>query len=867
MAITSRNPIAFVVFLLGTAAVGQSWPTPVFDAPLVVLGNNSDSMIEVLDYDGNGQREAVSIRVAWGGQTVSTLTVRLRALQGTAPTLGLVTTIATPNGADPFSATGQLFAADGRDDFVLGVGLDLSLFKGGQSTRHTAIASTSTILGTAIGDYDGDGLGDVAVLTAQHLTIHFAQPGDTLAAPVSLALPAGSGPHLLQAEVTGDARPDLVVIGANADLYTIVGGQITATGSLPVNLQHPMPVAGDIDGDGDVDVVVFDDADYVVLRRTGPTTFAAEPSVAGGPATHLFDVDGDGDLDGACCGGGGPLPAVLFAPMTFRVSLNDNGVFAPAYELHGIGGYHLAGILDVNGDGFQDLVSGRAIYFARRSLGAPTTAVNPFGADSPNAVADLDADGDPDWLVDPAVQNENLGNGEVLLHGLRLMQSPAPGTHYAPPVITGDFDGDGDSDLIVEVRNGTTAIGTRLLLQRGGAFADGGMPFPAYVTLSPYLGTGSDRAVVADLDGDGDLDLASNSETAPLWSHHWLNDGGGIFTFDQAFTGEHTVAVHDFTGDNRPDLIVSDGRLLLRRGTPGGFGARELLTIAGYPYFNAFGSFDPLRDSVACADFDGDGHIDLVAGERTTSGGCYPVVLQNNGAGNPLFTPIGSSGAPAGINGLEPCRIIAGDVDRDGHPDIVLSNPFNAGWNGAAVAFGTGGLPFFDGLRTQQLLVPIRALADLDGDGDLDGIGERTVLCRLFEGSTVGDREQWGTGSPGLGGIAPCLGATAVARAGQSPEFRVSGCIGQTVGLLAFGLQTRALPMFGGTSFIDPLGGLPFFTDGQAGVAGDGRATVAFGPLHPGLVGVRLQLQTASYDANASGSIVLSNAVTMTVGS
>ena len=55
----------------------------------------------------------------------------------------------------------------------------------------------------------------------------------------------------------------------------------------------------------------------------------------GGPATHLIDVDGDGDLDGLCCGGGsGPYPNE--GSSTFQVALNDGaGVFAPAFPIAG----------------------------------------------------------------------------------------------------------------------------------------------------------------------------------------------------------------------------------------------------------------------------------------------------------------------------------------------------------------------------------------------------------------------------------------------------------------------------------------------------------------------------------------------------
>jgi hypothetical protein len=64
---------------------------------------------------------------------------------------------------------------------------------------------------------------------------------------------------------------------------------------------------------------------------------------------------------------------------------------------------------------------------------------------------------------------------------------------------------------------------------------------------------------VADLNGDGSLDalIAVKEQAAVRW-----NDGRGNFTpSDQRFryTETHCVAVHDFDGDGRPDVMTADG--------------------------------------------------------------------------------------------------------------------------------------------------------------------------------------------------------------------------------------------------------------------------------------------------------------------
>ena len=68
---------------------------------------------------------------------------------------------------------------------------------------------------------------------------------------------------------------------------------------------------------------MFGSNGYAMLRRVGASAFSAEVVVPGGPATHLVDLDGDGDLDGACCGGSGNAGPVNNAPAAFEISLND----------------------------------------------------------------------------------------------------------------------------------------------------------------------------------------------------------------------------------------------------------------------------------------------------------------------------------------------------------------------------------------------------------------------------------------------------------------------------------------------------------------------------------------------------------------
>src|SRR5262249_42313747 len=113
-------------------------------------------------------------------------------------------------------------------------------------------------------------------------------------------------------------------------------------------LHMPDSAAGDVDGDGRDDVVLFSMRDgYRVLAQVAPGEFELGPVQQGGPATELADIDRDGDLDGTCCGGGGgggPQSPTYDPHMAskFELSLNDEqGHFAPAFSLPSLASEHI----------------------------------------------------------------------------------------------------------------------------------------------------------------------------------------------------------------------------------------------------------------------------------------------------------------------------------------------------------------------------------------------------------------------------------------------------------------------------------------------------------------------------------------------
>ncbi len=383
--------------------------------------------------------------------------------------------------------------------------------------------------------------------------------------------------------------------------YTVAdgqGGQATATVDVAFN--------------------VTDDNDGVPISAGDICPFDFDP----------FQLDADGDGLGDVCD---PTPGATLqrSPASALPATSGNSTAVAAG--------------DINGDGFDDIVVGKAASrvfevfvgdglggFTQVPQGLPATGV----ALSTNDVelGDLDNDGDLDLVT--AHQNGNVrvyqndGTGVFTAQGT---QFTAPNA-VANAIALGFVNGDGLLDIVVARENvgGSTAQVNRLHLNQGTTGGGSTIVFD-----SPGMPLGDERSTsvaIGDRNGDGLNDI--HFARPNLLNTLWIGEPGGQFTelrIDTAGAGSAVVLLADVFGNGLDE-----------------------------PIFEAGGNSNT---TVAVADADGDGDIDIFVTHPFTDNWR---LFNNDGNGNFLSGLVAEGPEFSGAR-----DIAVGDFDGDGTIDVV----------------------------------------------------------------------------------------------------------------------------------------------------------------------------------------------------
>jgi hypothetical protein len=254
---------------------------------------------------------------------------------------------------------------------------------------------------------------------------------------------------------------------------------------------------------------------------------------------------------------------------------------------------------DFNGDGKADLLTGNGTLSLGNGdgtfkLGTPVPG-------SPLAVADFNGDGKPDIL--------EQGTGTLLIllgNGDGTFQAPVstPSGANLAAVIAADLRGNGKVDVI-GLFNGMLMI---YLGKGDGTFASG-VPYNTGTTLNNALTT------VGDFNGDHKADIVVSTSPGSSLGQEivFLGNGDGTFHSPVTSAGVYipaSVAVGDFNGDGKADLLINSGETSIGGSTI--FPATYLLLGNGDGTFHASTIVFPGGGQVAALDLNGDGKLDII---------------------------------------------------------------------------------------------------------------------------------------------------------------------------------------------------------------------------------------------------------------
>jgi len=342
--------------------------------------------------------------------------------------------------------------------------------------------------------------------------------------------------------------------------------QLSFTCSEIIELQGTKALSlSDMDSNGKLDLILLSDRLLLVLAGDGAGAFDTNRPLSeielgpGASDMATGDIDRDGDPD----------VVVAVAGLS-------------AASLHGSGGPNL-------------------VYFNER--GGLVDSGQRLGRDTTNAVVLLDIDGD--GFLD--LVSGNTGKNRVRLNEGTGFFSPvlqSLGREQTLALVCGDFNGDGSADVI-SGNAGVTALRGIPEPQPDRVWLRGN-PYPL---LAPNIfffsdrgfGTSNTRALAAaDMDGDGDLDVLAGSEDGV---EIWLNDGEAFFDYAGGWNDGpvFSIVVEDLDLDGDPDVVSAGPAGVVLRENLGDFVFAPLL-LSEQPAFD-----------LSTGDINGDGFPDLAA--------------------------------------------------------------------------------------------------------------------------------------------------------------------------------------------------------------------------------------------------------------
>jgi hypothetical protein len=608
----------------------------------IPIGTNGLTELATADFNGNGKLDllvldgATQLPVVYLGNGDGTFTLLI----------GAISTAATLSGTvlGDFNGDGIADVAYGSNTFLFGKGN--GTFTAVTSAGFVPTNNPFTQMALA-GDFNRDGRTDLAWLSGDPsasilqyiVTIYLAEPTETATTGPIQILPAVPGAHLTDASYGGTTG-----YAASASSSTLLWGQPPATTTTLALTASGSPATAVASG--------------TVVTLTAAVSVGAAPVATG--QVKFCDATAAACQDEHLVGSASITNA---GTATFK--------FVPGSGAHS---YKAVFVENANGVSSSSGAQPLSVGAPPHVLAPTTTAITQSGSvGNYSLTATVVGVGSTSPLtgslsfLDTSYASKSLATIALSTSTASYALPVAYSTAFTAPgsmaLATGDFNGDGFLDIAEINSNNATAVS--IFLGHGnGTFT------PA---ASPALSANGIQIVAADFNNDGKLDLAVslmgvNANAAGSMAI-LLGNGDGTFTpapGTLTLGGSPKVfAAADFDGDGRMDLLENDElgtQILLGNGNG---------TFTQLPYTGMSGA-------CVVADFNGDGFPDVIA-----DGGYYIgfEVLLGNGDGT--FRAVG----PAPLSALFPFSFItAGDLNGDGIPDLAAVGQYTA----ILIALGNG---------------------------------------------------------------------------------------------------------------------------------------------------------------------------------
>ena len=560
---SNADTLGNVLVLRSTAGANVSLERVAFNSIFVPVG------VKAGDFNEDGNADLAISSINFGS-------VQIQLGNGDG-TFNELPSLVLAGGGGASVAVGDINGDDHLDFVGLSGSGQAAYLGNGNGAFGAPLFTTFTPIGFVdifLADLDQDGDDDILRGDGFDLIFNISNGDGTFTGDTRLLTQGGgvgffSQAALAAADFNEDGSLDVIATPQSPTLQLNFGSPTGPVGAQPVRLGSPrFGAAGDLDGDGD-DEVVFGHvgANILNLSHTDDNGALVLTAISagfdGGVAlvtnldVELADMDGDNDLDIVTAGADGTQNGGQAGLNHVMIFINQGNLqFSAPTLLTNIGRVFSVTAADFDGNGATDLavqlisVGGASTIAVFRNLGGLTFAAPVVSPNlSSNALdvdaADLNGDGKPELVAASfSTANVSVLNNNSTVGTLSFSAPVIVNMNQRTIFLTlADLDGDGDKDIAA------TTDGNLNILKNNGNGTFAAAEFPGVVSGDIQAG---------DLDNDGDLDLGINNGTAT--TQLLLNNGDGLSYQIAAtlVTGSFNegLVLGDFNGDGAVDLAT-----------------------------------------------------------------------------------------------------------------------------------------------------------------------------------------------------------------------------------------------------------------------------------------------------------------------